>query len=138
MTAKLTPEKCDKIAQLCKSLRNKSNPSVLDIAKVVGTMISYIPCVELGKLHYRNLERCKNVALALAKGDFKALCPLSHSALLDILWWENNVSSQCSALVKPSQLTLSVQTAVNCIGEPLPLLVPLLKVVGAQMNNINP
>ena len=37
---------------------------------VFRTMFSHIPGVELGKLHFRNLERYKDVALAFAKGDF--------------------------------------------------------------------
>ena len=57
MTGKVSSVKCDNIIALCSSLRYMSNPSIREVAKVVGTMVSYCPVVELGTLHYRNLEK---------------------------------------------------------------------------------
>ena len=59
MTVKVSSVECDNINALCSSLRNMSNPSIREVAKVVGTMVSYCPGVEFGILHYRNLKNVK-------------------------------------------------------------------------------
>ena len=61
------------------------------IAKVVGKIVSSLPGVEFGKLHYRNIERDKIKALAAHRGDYEGHLCLSQLAKQELLWWFDNV-----------------------------------------------
>ena len=101
MTAKITPSKCDKIKSLCLKVLKNNNNTVRDLASLCGTMVSYIPGAEMGQLHYRHLELCKNRALWKNKGNYNGLAPLTGKAKLDIYWWLHNVDNQFTKLCHP-------------------------------------
>ena len=101
MKVKVNSDKCSNIISLCSSLRKMSNPTIRQVARVVGTMVSYIPGVEFGIMHYRNLEICKILALKREFGNFDKCLTLSHKALNDLSWWEENINTQCTDLNKP-------------------------------------
>ena len=101
MTVRLTTDKCNNIKKLCQDSLHNTNISIRDMAKLTGTMVSYLPGAELGKLHYRGLELCKNRALRLNKGNFDATMVLSDHAKQDILWWLYNVDKQLTHLIHP-------------------------------------
>ena len=49
--------------------------------------MSTFPGVELGPLHYRRLERDKDIALRDTVGDFEGLMSLSLEGKEDLNWW---------------------------------------------------
>ena len=49
--------------------------------------MSTFPGVELGPLHYRRLERDKDIALRDTLGDFEGLMSLSLEGTEDLNWW---------------------------------------------------
>ena len=100
MTVKIGEEKCDKIIDLCQKVLSKNKCKIRDIAKLLGTMTSYIPGVELGQLHYRALESIKNSALRQLGFNFEAFCKLNLSAQEDVKWWLDNVRSECTKLIR--------------------------------------
>ena len=90
--------------------------AIRDVAKVVGTMVAYLPGVENGILHYRNLENQKK-ALPKAKGNFDAITVLNHNSIDDILWWEENVKSQFSNLIRqPPSMYLNTDSSLRMWG----------------------
>ena len=100
MTVSLTKDKCGNLIKLCKEIRNQTNITIRQVAKVLGTIVSYIPGVELGMLHYRHLEQCKVTALKIAKGNYDAPIMLTKEAKADIDWWIENVKYQTSYLLR--------------------------------------
>ena len=94
MKAKLTNDKCDNIINICATLRKNTTNTIREVAKAVGTMVSYLPGVEYGIMHYRRIEKCKNEALKRHKGNFQESMTLTSEALQDLLWWEQKVYQQ--------------------------------------------
>ena len=80
MTLSLTQEKRDKLESLCTEAMNGEDLSICFVAKVIGKVVSALPGMVFGRLHYRNLERDKIYALSANQGDYDALMPLSPAA----------------------------------------------------------
>lgn len=53
-----------------------------DLAKVIGHLISSLPVVKYGALHYRNLDMDKVVAHKLTKGNFDDRMCIYHQGIL--------------------------------------------------------
>ena len=56
MTVSPTPEKISKTITCCTELLQTLRPTILQVSRVVGVLISNLPGVEFGQLHYRSLE----------------------------------------------------------------------------------
>lgn len=82
-----TPEKIQKTVKACKQLLRKKTPRIIDLARVIGLIISLFPGAEYGPLHYRGLERDKTTALTNNSGDFNASMKLSEASFTELRWW---------------------------------------------------
>ena len=91
MTITLTIDKKAKVKAICEAMQHKHETTITEVAQLVGTLVSSLTGVQFGKLHYRNLEIEKNIALRENKGDYEALMSLSPSAKEDLAWWIENV-----------------------------------------------
>ena len=91
MTIRLPPRKAITVRQACEHLRNRSNRTIRKVAQVIGLLVSSLPGVQFGELHYRHLERNKILALQANKGDYDALMSLSTKARSELHWWLTNV-----------------------------------------------
>ena len=65
MTLSLPDEKVDKILCACQNLLTCINPSVREVAYVIGLLVLASPAVNFLKLHYRSTELCKSQALSV-------------------------------------------------------------------------
>ena len=88
MKAKLTND------NMCATLRKNTTITIREVAKAVGSMLSYLPGVEYGIMHYRKIEKRKNEALKRHKGNFQESMTLTSEALQDLAWWEQKVYQQ--------------------------------------------
>ena len=91
MTITLTIDKKAQVKAICKAMQHKHETTITEVAQLVGTLVSSLPGVQFGKLHYRNLEIEKNIALRENKGDYEALRSLSPSAKEDLAWWIESI-----------------------------------------------
>ena len=91
MTIALTEDKKAKVKANCKALLPQTNTTITELAQLVGTLVSCLPGVQFGKLHYRTLEIEKNMALRKHKGNYEAQLTLSSSAKDELTWWIENV-----------------------------------------------
>lgn len=89
MTCTLPERKVCKLSEQCTKLLHDKSPTLRSIAKVVGTIISIIPVCKIGKLHYRELERCKIEGLRMAHGKYNSKTTLSQKAHEELQWWIN-------------------------------------------------
>ena len=63
MTVYLTPEKVTNIRQACQSLLNKQNPTIREVAKTIGKIITSFPGVMHGSLTIDHLNQTKQLPL---------------------------------------------------------------------------
>lgn len=92
MTIYLPQDKVTRIESLCKAILSVKRVSLLQVATLIGAMVSYLPAMRYGKLYYRAIERDKVLGLRSNNGRFSADIGLSQEALQDIKWWLENAS----------------------------------------------
>ena len=68
------------------------------MAFTIGTLVSALPAVSHGALHYRALEHAKNAALQSQNGNFNKKMSIPPDAICDILWWEQNITGSFSPI----------------------------------------
>lgn len=92
MIVQITFEKSMKVIELCtKAIQNRLH-TIRFIAKLVGTLISTFPAVKYGPLYYRNIDMCKNRALACNQGSYSAMMTLDEKSKDELSWWINNIT----------------------------------------------
>ena len=80
------------ILDICKKLNSGASHKIRAVASAVGCLIAALPGVKYGGLFYRSLERCKNLALKSARGNFEKTTRLSSQAQQDLGWWSHNIT----------------------------------------------
>ena len=94
MSVSLPGRRVDKITEACKKLMRRSCAPIREVARVIGLLVAAFPAVNLGKLHYRQLEMEKIVALRMTGGDFDKSMNITAGMKEDLNWWIHNVSFQ--------------------------------------------
>ena len=72
-----------------------------DAARPIGYMVSCLPAVQFGGIHYRALESDKIQALKLSKVNFNAPMALSNLALSDVDWCLSNLNNSFGHISRP-------------------------------------
>ena len=85
MRYQLPVVKLEKIVPACKALLAKHQPSVWDVAKVTGLLVSALPAVNYLDMHYRSLELCKTQTLS-GSLEYDKTLSLSSQAPSDLQW----------------------------------------------------
>ena len=93
MTVRLTQDKLASLISSCNNLLRCLSPTIREVARVVGKLVSSLPGVRYGPLYYRHLERDKCLALKIQKGNFDQHMSLSTEAKSELHWWVNNVQN---------------------------------------------
>jgi len=101
MTIRLTDAKILCIREKIQNFLALRKPTIKELASVIGMLISTFPAIPYGKLHYRNLEKCKIEALKFHKGDFMAPVTIEPLAELELLWWLDNIDNTYNDIQLP-------------------------------------
>ena len=80
-------EKLEKIKAACKELLAKRYSTILEVASVLGLLISNFPAAQFGPLHFWDLDMDKTNALKANKGKFDQTMKLSDTSCADLHWW---------------------------------------------------
>ena len=115
MTITLPHEKCQNIRAVCAELLGKQNPTIRQVAQVIGKLIATFPAIQYGPLFYRNLERDKILALKSSKGHFDRPMNLSEASKQELMWWFNNIHCQ-SAPISRDRPALELRTDASGQG----------------------
>ena len=91
-----------KITIPCSQALSEQTFSIRFVALVIGKIISSLPGVELGQLHYRGLERAKIRALTDNHDNYEAHMSLTGAAREDLQWWKDNIMTSCRNIRHPS------------------------------------
>ena len=87
MNITLPPEKIANAVQMCQAFLVLPDFTVLQLAQLIGTLVSLFPACPLGRLHYRSLERLKVETLHHNRGSYEAICSLNKPCYSDLNWW---------------------------------------------------
>lgn len=115
MTVTLSPQKKEKLKSLCLQALSGQVFTIRFIAHIIGKIVSSLPGVQFGKLHYRNLERVKIKTLAHHHGNYEGIMSLSEPAREDLYWWANNVMAAHHNIRSPP-ITYTFQTDASDTG----------------------
>ena len=84
MLISLTQEKVNKLYDKIDTVLKTETPSIRAVASTIGSIISYIPAIQYGKLHYRDIENEKIIALKENRGNFDASMKLTKAAIVQL------------------------------------------------------
>eukprot|EP00794_Sanderia_malayensis_P001657 gene1657-1846_t len=92
MTVTPTKEKVQSVLAVCHTILKKQKPTIREVAKTLGTIISCFSGNLYGPLNYRQLEKDKTTALITSKGNFDSFMAVSPAAKLEVRWWIDNIA----------------------------------------------
>ena len=78
MTVTLPPSKAAKVKSACQRLVLNCNPTIREVAQVIGLIVSSFPAEQYAQLHYRILESKKIHALKVNTGNYEFTMTLSQ------------------------------------------------------------
>ena len=115
MTISLNPERQQKLVAQCNKMINASIFTIRELAQIIGILISCVPGVEYGLMHYRALELQKILALKINKGNFEAkLQGLTRESKNDLLWWLQHAEGH--KLISHGPFNFIIRTDASLIG----------------------
>lgn len=94
MIVTLPEEKVRKIVQECSDLYNRTYAKIVQVARVLGLLVSTFSAVEFARLHYRDTERAKILALQEKRGDYESTMFITSSIKIELKWWIDNLAQQ--------------------------------------------
>ena len=92
--------------------------TIRDLAFVIGSLVALFLVLSYGKLHYRELERCKISSLKFQKGKYNAsFMSLSSSAIADLHWWLEHLKNTNQPFQDiPVDCTIQADTSEQGLG----------------------
>ena len=102
MTIRLPPAKASYVKKSCVDLQRQAQLTIRELAHVIGLLVSSLPGVQFGELHYRQLEINKTVALQKNKGNYDAAMHLTLASRSELTWWIQNVETSYKNIIVPS------------------------------------
>ena len=98
MTIRLPPAKTSYVKKACLDLQNRTQFTIRELAHVIGLIVSSLPGVQFGELHYRQLEINKTSALASNKGNYDAIMQLTPFCKVELTWWIEHIETTHKAI----------------------------------------
>ena len=115
MTVTLTEEKRQKLLDLINDILLQQTTTIRVIARLIGKMVSSLPASLYGALYYRSIECDKNKALKRHRGDFEGEMTLSENAMLEMIWWKDNLPTMVAPIQWPP-ITMEMTTDASGYG----------------------
>ena len=115
LSLKLPGEKLRKIRKRCQQLLDQETISIRELSKFLGLLTSSIQAVFPAPLHYRNLQRLKNVALN-SLNSFEAMISLDNKAKEEIIWWCDHLQAWHGKALFQSSVDLVIETDASRRG----------------------
>ena len=86
MQLSLPEEKLTAIRKECLMLREKTQVSVMELAKIVGKLVSTVQAVHPAPLYYRELQMLKTKGL-IVKKSYSTMVTLTEPCKEELTWW---------------------------------------------------
>ena len=112
MQVTLPENKVRVLLNTCSKFLAKNQTTIKELASLVGTIISVLPAVKHGPLHYRVLEIEKNKALKKHFGNYNAKLAINVEMKMQIKWWKNNLRDSCKHInIGNPQITITTDAS---------------------------
>lgn len=115
MTVSLPPEKKDTIANECRNLQCKQTAKIREVARVLGLIVSSFSAVDLARLHYRDIEKAKIIALKQSAGDFDEFMNITPLMRKELIWWSSSIHNQ-ERLIRHELPSITITTDASLFG----------------------
>ena len=99
-------KKVNKTITCCSKLIHATAPTITQIAEIIGILVSNLPGVDYGQLHYRSLELDKNLALKTSQGNYNCHMKISNKCTKDLGWWVENMQNSNKPILRPNPSTI--------------------------------
>lgn len=83
--------KKEKIMNRCQNALAVNQMKIVELAELVGTLVSVCPGVQYGSLYTRKLESDKTRALRTSAGNYDGQVIISNQSRADLQWWIMNL-----------------------------------------------
>jgi hypothetical protein len=90
LTLQLPGEKLRKIRKRCQKLQDQAEVSIRELSKFLGLLTSSIQAIFPAPLHFRNLQRLKNQAMA-SHQSYEAMISLDQASREEMAWWRDHL-----------------------------------------------
>ena len=90
-TIELPREKRDKLLELLTEFQTKSHCSILELAKLIGKLISSCVAINYGWLYTKNLEYFKTFSLVINSFEYSSRVGIPKFVQSDLAWWTKSV-----------------------------------------------
>lgn len=91
MSLSLPDDKIDKILQKIKSIMQKDQGKIRELAELIGTLVSVCPATEYGWVYIKKLEFIKCRALRGAQENYDQKIGFPKEIRVDLTWWRENI-----------------------------------------------
>ena len=81
------------VKMVCDTLLGDNRHTIKRVAMVVGRLITALPGVQYGRMHYRSLEQDKIKAFKFNHGHYDRHMTISNEAKRDLQWWIDHVDT---------------------------------------------
>ena len=115
LTVDLTEGKREKFSKVAHELSVTKEPTVRQVAVLVGLMVAYGQGVDYSRAHVRGLEKDKNIGLGVNKGNYEKTMILSDRGKQDIIWWVSHLLG-CPKKVRLDPPTVVIYTDASSKG----------------------
>ena len=116
MTVYPTEDKRAKFQRAAEGVLEKQWSTIREVAGLIGLMIAYMTAVQYGGAHIKILEKEKNDALKIRKGNFDGLMPVSDRARQEIEWWLDKIPSACREIKQAPELEVFTDASLEGWG----------------------
>ena len=97
----MTDIKQQKIKTLIDETLQSKKLKIRQIAKVLGTFEAALPAIKFGCLNMFYLQKCKNEALKLNKGNYDGLINLTENCISELQWWQKKCFNLVNDIYHP-------------------------------------
>ena len=115
LSLQLPGEKLRKIRKRCQQLLNVGETSIRELSKFLGLLTSSIQAVFPAPLHYRHLQRLKNLSLNTLQS-YDAIIPLDSLAKEELVWWRDHLQAWNGKALFQKSVDLVIETDASRKG----------------------
>ena len=111
----LPGEKLQKIRKRCQQLLNVGETSIRELSKFLDLQTSSIQAVFPASLHYRHLQRLKNLSLNTLQY-YDAIIPLDSQVKEELVWWRDHLQAWNGKVLFQNSVDLVIETDASRKG----------------------
>jgi hypothetical protein len=115
LTLQLPGEKLRKIRKRCQKLQDQAEVSIRELSKFLGLLTSSIQAIFPAPLHFRNLQRLKNQAMA-SHQSYEAMISLDQASREEMAWWRDHLLAWNSKALFQKPIDLIIETDASRKG----------------------